>query len=381
MPKKIALVVTALLIAASGNAQHLTLVDSILNNQVNLLTVKDDLDASDLWTDSDINNSLNNNLFPWCEADSEIIVQIGDSLYVYNFDTESLSFITKEIHGIASSFGYLKSNQPKIVSSAYWDSIYYFIESNWTYSDYTANSSFDLIHIACGVQSTYLMGSNLWYFNGSNSLSLIRSNINYSVADLVVDEKEYAWVITRTTWPIADTLRIIDSLGTSICDIPFAEPINTLNGYGMVIRNGKVMVGFGPNNPNYPNSIVPLEINSEDNVVSFGDPILMNSEFILDLAGCSKGINQPNCTITSLEEFGDKPEIEIFPNPFQNKLSVKGEKVTSIKVLDILGKVCLHIKNDQPVIEIDTTSYPKGIYLISIEFDSKIVQNKLIIKN
>ncbi len=376
---------TTLILPAIGYSQiqSSTLVDSVLNNQISISILKEKVEK-DSYTHQSITKDLSSSNFNIeCNNDSEIIVQVGDSLYTYNFDLDTTQFITKVVHGISASFGYIGGGENKIVTAANWDSVYYY-DSAWVYSGYIGSSSSDLIHTACGNKSTYFMGGHLWYFNGNSNPELIRNNISYSVADLAVDERENAWVLTGTDWPISDTLRIIDSTGTSLCDIPFIEPVSTFNGYGMLIRNGKAVIGFGPQNPIYPNSLVPLEISPSGDYVSFGEPIFQSNEFTIDLAGCSKNILLPNCNLTNLEGSLYREEIvTVYPNPFNNRLFVTSanQKINTIKIADVCGRnYPVNLNKSMSYYEVDVSNYPNGMYIIYVELNGERMQTKKLIK-
>lgn len=386
MRKGITILVLTVVFHIYGFSQirNSSLIDSVLNNQ--LCVSK--LEAKLIWGDKShqlIKDDFSYNNFAFeCDNDSEIIVQIGDSLYIYDFDLDTTTFITKAIHGISASFGYIGGNENKIVTAANWDSIYYYNDISWGYSGYFGNSNSDLIHIGSGNKSTYLMGVHLWHFNGNNNPKLIRNNIFYSIADLAVDERENAWVLTGTNWPISDTLRIIDSTGTSLCDIPFIEPVNTFNGYGMMIRNGKAVIGFGPQNPIYPNSLVPLEVSPSGDYVSFGNPILQGNEFTIDLAGCSKNILSPNCNVTNLKDSHyEEGIINVWPNPFNDRLfiSSNNQTISSIKIVDVYGRSYLvSYNNSLSNTELNVSNYPNGIYIIYVELNGEIIEIKKLIK-
>lgn len=363
--------------------KSIALVDSVLNNQISISRFKERIENNSYTHHIRTKGSSSENFITECNSDSEIIVQVGDSLYQYNFELDTTKFITKIIHGISVSFGYIGGFENKIVTAANWDSVYYY-DGSWDYSGYLGHSNSDLISTACGNKTTYFMGGHLWYFNGNSNPKLIRSNISYSVADLAVDERENAWVLTGKEWPVSDTLRIIDSTGTSLCDIPFIEPVNTFNGYGMLIRNGKAVIGFGPSNPIYPNSLVPLEISSSGDFVSFGEPLFQSKEFTLDLAGCSKKILLPNCTLTNLDGLID-PEtiVTVYPNPSNNRLFVisGNQKVNTIKIADVYGKnYPVNIDKSKSYYEIDLSNFPNGMYTIYVELNGERMHIKKIIK-
>lgn len=359
-----------------GNAQTATMFDSILNNTMNIANRNFNIQKS-----SRIFKTKNPKRTPnissiICNSSSDIIVQFGDSLYSHNLSNNQDSYITGVIHGISASFDVIERNdQFNIVTSASWDSIYYFVDSSWVYSGYFANSDFDLIHVGCGVNAAFFMGGHLWYFNGNSNPKLIRMNIGYAVADLVVDERDNAWVLTGKNWPIADTLRIIDSTGFSVCDIPLETPTSTLHGYGMIIHEGKAMVGFGGQNPNFPNSIVFLKIDSINNIVKFENPQSINPLYITDFGSCSKSILQPDCTSVNTNEINLAPKaFNMFPVPFNDFLNIEsvGGNIESIKVYDVLGRIVIEQICQTNNFKLHTEMLKGGVYYIQILQDDRI---------
>ena len=155
-----------------------------------------------------------------CMDTSEVIVQIGDSLYAYNIDNDLYNLLGKVIHGITGSFDVIREPVPILVTTAFWDTIYVNDGTGWINTTHHANNDFELIHIGAGRKTAYFMGKGLWFYNRVSNPVLIRPNINSTMADLVVDENERVWILTGKNFPIADTLRLIDSTGTSICDFP-----------------------------------------------------------------------------------------------------------------------------------------------------------------
>lgn len=346
--------------------QSFNVMRAIQNNEVDLKKVKNQVLLENTNFYKKNKNTFSNipkTTFS-CDTGNEMIVERNDSLYTYNFDSETLSPIAAVVQGGAAAFGYLSNPNPRIISAANWDSIYYFENGNWTFSNFEASGEADLFHTGSGEELTYFMGEDLWYFKGTSDPIKIRSNINYTVADLVVDERDHAWVITGENWPLADTLRIIDSTGMSICDIPFEEPVNTINGYGMLIREGQVMVAFGGSNEAFLYSLVPLEI--ENGVVRFGERMFLNPQFGVDLASCSKEIAPCNVLLPTTQ--AAPTNTKIYPNPFETHLNldIGNKQQTTIEIYNAIGQ--LQYENTIYTNElIPTTTWANGIYFIKID--------------
>ena len=183
----------------------------------------------------------------------------------------------------------------------------------------------------------------------------------------------------RKSWPArADSLLIIDSVGNEICKTPFLEPVNTHNAYGSCIFKGKLIFGFGPFNNNFPNSIVPLEFSPDYSYVHFGTPILTNIEGRLDMAGCSKDIELPDCKIkTNTSQILDN-QIHISPNPFNKEIYVETEELSleRIYIFDINGRTV--IEGAPKMHRLDTTNLEPGVYFLVIVTESGVAHRSIV---
>ena len=74
------------------------------------------------------------------------------------------------------------------------------------------------------------------------------------------------------------------------------------------------------------------------------------------------------------DETGKSNSLVVYPNPGTGQFTVLGENIQNLKVTDLSGKeIC---RSKTPII--DLTSFPKGIYLISIKTDQETVIRKII---
>lgn len=81
----------------------------------------------------------------------------------------------------------------------------------------------------------------------------------------------------------------------------------------------------------------------------------------------------------------DKTEasFNVFPNPATEKLFVRFSNwmgVKEIKLLDITGRSVFLVKSIEDNYEIDITTFPKGIYLISVKNELNNVVRKIKIQ-
>ena len=87
---------------------------------------------------------------------------------------------------------------------------------------------------------------------------------------------------------------------------------------------------------------------------------------------------------------GEEPELEteinVYPNPTPGRLNIsiselKEKERTSIKVLDLEGRVVVDIDNLQLDNPVDLTELPNGAYIIVIQLGKEVTKWKIIKKN
>lgn len=83
-----------------------------------------------------------------------------------------------------------------------------------------------------------------------------------------------------------------------------------------------------------------------------------------------------------------KEKIEIFPNPASNFLNIKFNEILDkndiqIKIMDLTGKIVLKenikTKSSKEIVNISLDSLINGIYFISIYYDERLVNKKIIL--
>jgi len=75
--------------------------------------------------------------------------------------------------------------------------------------------------------------------------------------------------------------------------------------------------------------------------------------------------------------------LNVFPNPATDKLFVRfngWDGVKEIKLIDITGRSVFVLKSAEEIIEIDISSFPKGIYIINAINDFQRVTKKIKIQ-
>jgi hypothetical protein len=93
------------------------------------------------------------------------------------------------------------------------------------------------------------------------------------------------------------------------------------------------------------------------------------------------------CTTTGIDE-EKLPEMNCFPNPAQNTITVsldrKFSQPTNINIVNLFGQICYSARIEQDSdfdFKIDISKIPEGIYLLSINTTSiKLVRKILILR-
>lgn len=103
------------------------------------------------------------------------------------------------------------------------------------------------------------------------------------------------------------------------------------------------------------------------------------------------GMKMANLSATSVEEIStDDNDVEIFPNPISEKFRVLCKEsfgqslkfnVQRLEILNLMGvKVLDENISGKNQTEINVSRFPKGIYLVKIFFDDKIIIRKIVLK-
>ena len=78
----------------------------------------------------------------------------------------------------------------------------------------------------------------------------------------------------------------------------------------------------------------------------------------------------------------DNLKLNFYPNPVKDKLTIEntGLKITSVTVKDVSGKIVAKQVISAKQAEVDFSHLPKGIYFVSFEQNSKILQTEKVVK-
>lgn len=91
----------------------------------------------------------------------------------------------------------------------------------------------------------------------------------------------------------------------------------------------------------------------------------------------SVGCEIANCNV-GVAELGSENDIVVYPNPatFFVNVSCKEYKVQSIKIVDLLGKVCYFSNSNSS--QIDISQLPKGMYILQAQTEKGVLSKKFV---
>ena len=97
-----------------------------------------------------------------------------------------------------------------------------------------------------------------------------------------------------------------------------------------------------------------------------------------------KNINGENYTILSTNDFDFKSKIKIYPNPTSDNFTItfeeKSSKPVAVEISDLSGKkVFNNVFNNEKEIQIDTKSFSKGVYFLTVAIEENKKTEKLIV--
>lgn len=134
----------------------------------------------------------------------------------------------------------------------------------------------------------------------------------------------------------------------------------------------------------YDDLVVPNEASS-------GAVAMLNLyNYILDSATIKHNFDNLNSQVFSVKEKNlEYAPFRVYPNPASDLLSVDVKKIlqngpVNVSLYDMTGTRVFDqmiMPGDDPYFEIDTGSYPEGIYLVKSESGSKVFSRKVIIRH
>jgi len=94
-------------------------------------------------------------------------------------------------------------------------------------------------------------------------------------------------------------------------------------------------------------------------------------------------MRENGCLLTSIKNISiDQQQIQVFPNPAKNQLSVKSIGMLYLKIYGLLGNVLqnIELKNNDEKCDIDLSEFPPGVYFIKVELRNGAIMAEKFIK-
>jgi len=83
---------------------------------------------------------------------------------------------------------------------------------------------------------------------------------------------------------------------------------------------------------------------------------------------------------TGIEFFDQSPAVMVYPNPATEFITVEGDGINNIEVLNMNGQVVKTIRPSGNKTDIDLTHFGKGVYLIKATIDSNTIIRKVLLE-
>ncbi len=208
----------------------------------------------------------------------------------------------------------------------------------------------------------YELNHKVYYYVNSLNRFCLLYDFNANAGDSwVLDEFPAAW---------GDTIKVI-STGT----------IN-INGHQkktMQITNTCAQYGFGGTLIEDIGNTLYMFPTFDMN---FEGPLRCYQDNILGLYNTEVA---PSCEFTTvgIEEYTDKDNIFIYPNPANNTINIIIDNNSNaiVKIINAKGQLINEIKSVKEHETIDVSGLPAGMYIVQLVFDNKIVNKKIQISN
>jgi len=99
---------------------------------------------------------------------------------------------------------------------------------------------------------------------------------------------------------------------------------------------------------------------------------------IIDNGTCADTSDCYTIIVLGIEDFNTS--IAIYPNPANDKITIKGEAINSIKVADFKGRTVRQLLTSGNQVTIDLSGNAKGVYFVSVETKKGILIKKIVLE-
>lgn len=166
------------------------------------------------------------------------------------------------------------------------------------------------------------------------------------------------------------------SVTTSSGDLTYS----TIGNYDIVsIPNGFYTEEIGA--PQLPVKIISIVIPVDKKV----NDIIINSTSVQQLTGTFNiyPVQTPVPTNLSPDAFpfdNPSPAIVIYPNPTTGKLTIEGENIENIEILNVKGQRIKEFTVNSSQFTIDLSKEAKGIYFVKVRTEKVIAVERIVLK-
>jgi len=235
-----------------------------------------------------------------------------------------------------------------------------------------------------------IVGNTILYHGGASTAFNFPAQSTLRIGQInPLDPTQITWSTFTPTVPYK-TYR-------SVCLIGGSFELNWLGGSEVTYNyNGIAYNGSGGVNP-IDQNIYSYSGGNLDSAVYSGEPLPMDlrgvAQFPNNFTNFVAGGMEANQTIskkTIMLQYINWPGIEenslvkftLYPNPTSEQINIAFEKEENRKtrIIDILGKEVIKIESSESSLQIDVSTYPKGIYFIEVTSEKGTSSQKVVIQ-
>lgn len=223
--------------------------------------------------------------------------------------------------------------------------------SNMMHSIYTFSPTVYLLH-----NPSFDGDYNIWFLESDSAIAV-------------------SWGI-QPSGSVATSLKAIDTLGNLVYNYPIPFFLDLSDFYGNFILNNKFYVGIGYTNLQYAHSLIPFSI--VNGVFTMEPPIsFYPPPNIIDLESCNEG------TLVSVNEIPSAlKDLSVYPNPASSNFTVylpyKTSAQAQIKVVNSQGQL-IYSSAAINYNTINCSTWTRGVYLVNLQENGKIITSKKIV--
>jgi len=220
-----------------------------------------------------------------------------------------------------------------------------------------------------------------------NNLNQIADTIIYPwnpneliIAQLAIDNLNQIWFFdhigSSSGYWVATNLKCIDEIGNLIHDYPLNFYCDLYGAHGVFIMNNKIYVGTDASNGPSPTDLIPFSI-INDTVVREPPINFIAPPNRKNMATCFNG------TLVSVNEIPPSlKELSVYPNPANSNFTIYLPYKTSAQAQITVSNSQGQLVYSSPAIDynnINCSTWSRGVYLINLQENGKIITSKKIV--